>query len=210
MTDGVLYAPDAVGLVEAFDPVTGKTLWVQQPFAATLKEASGVSTRGVNFWHSDSDKRIVAMRGEYLIELDAATGVSRSDFGDHGRVSLNRHTPDNAPFLGWNGPIVVGDVCRFSFIAALFAVQDVTFSPVWQLGCVANTGDSAGNVFCAILVVEGIDVTDLKTSLGVHELDALTLSTETAHVAYEEQRRKLQAGRKSRDERRLADLTQSQ
>jgi glucose dehydrogenase len=26
MVDGVLYAPDAVGLVEAFDPITGKTL----------------------------------------------------------------------------------------------------------------------------------------------------------------------------------------
>jgi quinoprotein glucose dehydrogenase len=110
MIDGVLYAPNAVGLVEAFDPVTGKTLWVQQPFAATLKEASGVSTRGVDFWRDGSDKRIVAMRGEYLVELDAATGIPRSDFGDRGRVSLNRHTPDNAPFFGWNGPIVVADV----------------------------------------------------------------------------------------------------
>jgi glucose dehydrogenase/mono/diheme cytochrome c family protein len=110
MIDGVLYASNAVGLVEAFDPVTGKTLWVQQPFAATLKEAAGESTRGVDFWRDGSDKRIVAMRGEYLIELDAATGIARRDFGDRGRVSLNRHTPDNAPYFGWNGPIVVGDV----------------------------------------------------------------------------------------------------
>jgi glucose dehydrogenase len=110
MIDGVLYAPNAVGLVEAFDPATGKTLWVQQPFAATLKEAAGVSTRGVDFWREGSDKRIVAMRGEYLIELDAATGIPRSDFGDRGRVSLNRHTPDKASFFGWNGPIVVADV----------------------------------------------------------------------------------------------------
>jgi glucose dehydrogenase/mono/diheme cytochrome c family protein len=110
MVDGVLYASNAVGLVEAFDPVTGKTLWVQQLFAPTLKEASGVSTRGVDFWRDGSDKRIVAMHGEYLIELDAATGIPRSDFGDHGRVSLNRHTPDHAPYFGWNGPIVVADV----------------------------------------------------------------------------------------------------
>jgi quinoprotein glucose dehydrogenase len=110
MIEGVLYASNAVGLVEAFDPVTGKTLWVQQPFAPTLKEASGESTRGVDFWSDGPDKRIVAMRGEYLIELDAATGTLRSDFGDRGRVSLNRHTPDNAPFFGWNGPIVVADI----------------------------------------------------------------------------------------------------
>jgi glucose dehydrogenase/cytochrome c5 len=110
MIDGVLYAPNGVGLVEAFDPTSGKTLWVQQPFVATLKEAAGQSTRGVDFWREGSDKRIVAMRGEYLYELDAATGAAVSDFGHHGRVSLNRHTPDGAPFFGFNGPIVVADV----------------------------------------------------------------------------------------------------
>jgi quinoprotein glucose dehydrogenase len=110
MIDGVLYAPNGVGLVEAFDAATGKTLWVQQPFAATLKEAAGESTRGVDFWRNGSDKRIIAMRGEYLVELDADTGAARSDFGDRGRVSLNRHTPDGAPFFGFNGPIIVADV----------------------------------------------------------------------------------------------------
>ena len=32
MIDGVLYSPNAIGLVEAFHPGTGKTLWVQEPF----------------------------------------------------------------------------------------------------------------------------------------------------------------------------------
>src|SRR5262249_14310898 len=31
-------------------------------------------------------------------------------FGDHGRLFLNRHTPDNATYFGFNGPLVVGDV----------------------------------------------------------------------------------------------------
>ena len=110
LLDGVLYAPDAVGLVEAFDPATGKTLWVQKPFEPTLKEAAGESTRGVDSWRSGSERRIVSMRGQYLYELDARTGAPILGFGDRGRVSLNRHTADNAPFFGWNGPIVVGDV----------------------------------------------------------------------------------------------------
>jgi glucose dehydrogenase len=110
MIDGILYAPDAVGLVEAFDPTTGKTLWVQKPFAPTLKEAAGQSTRGVDLWRSGGERRIVSMRGQYLYELDARTGEPITSFGEGGRVSLNRHTPDNAPFFGWNGPIVVGDV----------------------------------------------------------------------------------------------------
>jgi glucose dehydrogenase/mono/diheme cytochrome c family protein len=108
MIDGVLYAPDAIGLVEAFDPATGKTLWVQQ--AATLREAAGQSTRGVDYWRNGSDKRIVAVHGQYLYELDAVTGMPRKDFGDGGKVSLDRHTPDNEHFVGYNGPLVVGDV----------------------------------------------------------------------------------------------------
>jgi hypothetical protein len=36
------------------------------------------------------------------------------------------------------------------------------------------------------------------------------LSTEAALVEYKEQRRKLQAGRKTRDERKLSNLTQAQ
>ena len=107
---GVLYAPDAVGLVEAFDPLTGKTLWVQKPFEPTLKEAAGQSTRGVDFWQSGADRRIVSVRGEYLYLLDADTGAPVPEFGERGRVSLNRHTPDGAAYFGFNGPLVVGDV----------------------------------------------------------------------------------------------------
>ena len=32
MIGGVLYSPNGIGLVEAFHPGTGKTLWVQDPF----------------------------------------------------------------------------------------------------------------------------------------------------------------------------------
>src|ERR1700722_18387395 len=66
MINGILYAPDGVGLVEAFDAVTGRTKWVQQPVEPTLKEASGESTRGVAYWHKGTDERIVSVRGQYL------------------------------------------------------------------------------------------------------------------------------------------------
>ena len=52
--DGVLYAPDGVGLIEAFDAATGQTKWVQQPVEPTLKEAAGQSTRGVAYWRKNS------------------------------------------------------------------------------------------------------------------------------------------------------------
>ena len=110
MIDGVLYAADGVGLVEAFDAGTGKTIWLQKPFAPTLKEAAGQSTRGVAAWKGDGGMRIISVRGQYLYALDAKDGSLIASFGDGGRVSLNRNTPDKAPFFGWNGPIVIGDV----------------------------------------------------------------------------------------------------
>ena len=42
MIDGTLYAPNGIGLVEAFDPATGKTVWVQQPFADEPGQALGL------------------------------------------------------------------------------------------------------------------------------------------------------------------------
>jgi len=110
MVDGVLYAPDGVGLVEAFDARTGGTKWVQRPYAATLKEAAGISTRGVEHWKSGTEERIVVVRGDFLYALDAKNGGYIAGFGEKGRVSLRRTTPDNTGFMGLNGPIVVGDV----------------------------------------------------------------------------------------------------
>ena len=128
MIGGVLYSSDLVGLVEAFDAATGKTLWVQKPFAPTLKEASGQSARGVDYWAggtsgtrgtsgasrasgaNGADRRILSVRGEYLYALNAKDGTFIRSFGENGRVNLNRHTPDRAAFFDWNGPIVVRDV----------------------------------------------------------------------------------------------------
>ncbi len=49
---------------------------------------------------------------------------------------------------------------------------------------------------------------DLKKPLDQHALDALTLGTEEARAAYQEQRLMLEVGRTIRRERKLADLTQ--
>jgi transcriptional regulator with XRE-family HTH domain len=51
---------------------------------------------------------------------------------------------------------------------------------------------------------------DLKKPLDQRALDALTLGTEEARAAYQEQRLVLEVGRTIRHERRLADLTQTE
>lgn len=111
LANGMLYVPDELGYVEALDPATGAVQWVQQPGPATLKEAAGQSSRGVAFWQSGDDARVVSVRGQFLYALDAKTGMPAAGFGDEGKVFLR--WPTEMPVGGYidsAGPIVVGDV----------------------------------------------------------------------------------------------------
>ena len=108
MVNGILYASNAVGLVEAFDPGTGATVWMQRPLAPTLEGVAGRAVQGVAYWTDGSDRRILSLRNSHLYALDAGTGQPIPDFGDGGRVDL---TPDGARRAnGGSSPIVVGDM----------------------------------------------------------------------------------------------------
>ena len=108
MVGGVLYAPNGLGLVEAFHPATGATIWTQRPAAPTLAAVAGQSTRGVAYWRDGDDQRIFSVRNTFLHALDAGTGVPIEAFGANGRVDL---TPPGARRAnGGSSPIVVGDV----------------------------------------------------------------------------------------------------
>src|SRR5262245_51562792 len=110
MVDGVLYTPNGVGLVEAFHPGTGKTLWVQQPFADEPNQGLGGGvSRGVALWSQGDEKRIFVVRGEYVIALDPRTGETISTFGDKGRVNLKAGLGPLATRYSWAG---VPQVCR--------------------------------------------------------------------------------------------------
>ena len=108
LVDGVLYASNAVGLVEAWDPATGRTIWRQPP--PSPEEIRGQSSRGVEYWGEGTEARIISVRGEYLYALDAITGEPPRGFGENGRVYLTREGPDALPFSWGSGPVVVGDV----------------------------------------------------------------------------------------------------
>ncbi|MBQ91583.1 MAG: pyrroloquinoline quinone-dependent dehydrogenase [Acidimicrobiaceae bacterium] len=108
LVDGVLYASNAVGLVEAFDALTGETVWLQRPPLPTLEGVAGRATHGVAYWADGDDRRILSFRNRFLWALDAATGRPVDTFGAGGRVDL---TPDGARRAsGGASPIVVGDV----------------------------------------------------------------------------------------------------
>jgi quinoprotein glucose dehydrogenase len=111
MADGVMYASNGIGLIEAFNPGTGATIWVQQPFGDEPRGLPGTSTRAIGYWSQGADKRIFAIRGEYLVALDAATGKPVANWGTGGRLNLRAPLgPRATTYTNSSGPIICGDV----------------------------------------------------------------------------------------------------
>jgi quinoprotein glucose dehydrogenase len=106
----VLYAPNGSGFVEAFDPGTGETLWVEPPIEPGPNGYGGTATRGVGYWENGNDRRILTQHHEYLFALDAATGRPISSFGDGGRVYLSEGMGADMRYTWSGAPFVIGDV----------------------------------------------------------------------------------------------------
>ncbi len=81
--DGVMYLP-AADRVVALDPLSGTEIWRH-----TVPD-SRPSRRGVAYWPGDGElaPRIFFTVGDKLLAIDAATGLTASDFGVDGVVDL--------------------------------------------------------------------------------------------------------------------------
>lgn len=83
IVDGRLYAVTASAEPFALDAATGAELW------RIADSAAGQAiVRGLAYWESGQDKRILYTRDSWLHAADARTGKSIPSFGDGGRVSL--------------------------------------------------------------------------------------------------------------------------
>lgn len=95
IVDGVMYTNSGKQTVYAIDAATGKEIWS----CKTLEEGvPSAASRGVTYWESKDDKRILYSSGNYLMAIDAKTGEIIRSFGTNGRVNLNkgmRDDPDN-------------------------------------------------------------------------------------------------------------------
>ncbi|MBL0744622.1 PQQ-binding-like beta-propeller repeat protein [Chryseolinea sp. Jin1] len=105
VVNNMLYATSARHWVYALDAATGKALWHLDPFDGA--KGGGVN-RGVTYWESGDDKRILFTAGKYLMAVNALTGKLISTFGEQGKVSLNL-VPDNQ-LEGWVVPTSPGMV----------------------------------------------------------------------------------------------------
>ena len=111
LIDGVLYAQNIFGLVEAFDPATGETIWTQEPYQQTLLEAAGISSRGIAHWQRGIEQRLMTVRGSYLYALNPQTGETFPDFGreEPGRVNLAYSAENANNFALTTSPLVIGN-----------------------------------------------------------------------------------------------------
>ena len=133
MIGGVLYSPNGIGLVEAFHPGTGKTLWVQEPFPDEPGQGlRGDSARGVAYWSDGNERRLFVVRGEYLDRARPAhgqTGCRRSATG--GRVNLRPGLGPRATVYAWTG---APQVCRDVVIVGVGLGGGMTDAPHAQGG----------------------------------------------------------------------------
>ena len=111
MINGVLYASNGIGLVEAFDPATGKTIWVQEPPESSPESLNGSSSRSIGYWRNGGDERILAVRPPYLVAIHPKTGELIRGFGSGGKVDLRMELgPQPVPFNSTSAPLIVKDV----------------------------------------------------------------------------------------------------
>lgn len=111
--DGTLYTSNGVGLVEAIDPATGATRWVQQFDEDSLQATRNASSRGIEYWSDGLRNRIFTVRLGNLYALDPATGEAIADFGDNGAVNLIPEGAETFSLVS-SGPIVVDGVVIIS------------------------------------------------------------------------------------------------
>jgi quinoprotein glucose dehydrogenase len=118
MIGGTLYTSTSLSQVAAIEAATGKTKWVFDPKVYEnglgIPANDGWLHRGVAYWRSGDDERIVILTAfARMIALDAKTGVPVASFGTNGEVDLAlglRRPVDRDYYTMSSPPVIVRDV----------------------------------------------------------------------------------------------------
>ncbi len=84
VVDGVMYVMGKGNSIVALNAATGREVWSHP------NGAGAITTRGLNYWQSadGNTRRLLYANANYLVELDARTGMAVPAFGNDGRVDL--------------------------------------------------------------------------------------------------------------------------
>lgn len=115
IVEDVMYITTPTMKAVALDAVTGKELWIFNPWKNEIEEGRGVS-RGLTFWSNGDDERLFYGVGDYLYALNAKTGKSALEFGSEGRIDLReglgredeQYASSRTPGIIYGNTIIVG------------------------------------------------------------------------------------------------------
>ena len=94
---GTLYGVTAAGNIFALDAATGAERWRMQPDRPSDGRPGGLRIlRGLTYWESGDERRLLFSAGPSLHAVDAATGQPITTFGEGGRVSLKSGLGESA------------------------------------------------------------------------------------------------------------------
>jgi quinoprotein glucose dehydrogenase len=118
MVGGTLYISTSLSQVAAIDAATGETKWVYDPKVYEnglgMPANDGWLHRGVAYWRSGDDERIVMLTAfAQMIALDAKTGKPVPNFGIDGRIDLAqgmRRPVDRDYYTMSSPPVIVRNV----------------------------------------------------------------------------------------------------
>lgn len=83
IVEGVLYATTTDGKVVALDAASGAVKW-----STGFPGAGGGRGRGLTFWQSGDDRRLLVPGGAFVYQVNADTGKLVPEFGDGGMINL--------------------------------------------------------------------------------------------------------------------------
>ncbi len=90
VVNGVMFGTSSELNLFALDAATGKQIWKFEPNSAKLH-----ANRGVMYWESGEDKRILYTAGSVLYAVNASTGQLITTFGDKGKTDLHEGLDGN-------------------------------------------------------------------------------------------------------------------
>lgn len=142
MVNDMLYGLTPLLKLFAVNATTGEELWKFDPYRD--KEPRTHPTRGVAYWESQNDKRILYTAGSFLYAINALTGELIKGFGNDGIVDLHE---------GLSHDSLGHDVTKLSVTATS---PGVVFKDIFIIGSsVSERGDAAPGYIRAFNVKTG-------------------------------------------------------
>ncbi|RDC64356.1 outer membrane protein assembly factor BamB family protein [Adhaeribacter pallidiroseus] len=140
VVNGILYGTTAELKLFALKAGTGEKLWIFEP---QKDEQKFNTSRGVVYWESGADKRILYSVGSKLYAINALTGTNITSFGQNGTIDLHEGLQTNLDH----------DVSKLSVTAS---TPGVVFKNTFIIGSsVSEAGDAAPGHIRAFDVVTG-------------------------------------------------------